>query len=120
MAEYRDLVRLHQLVGGGEHAFVLAADQEQAAGVGPFDQMANEFDAVHSRHVEVEQDQFRRPDGIGQRVQRNDAAGIGGDGRIAEILQQAADELEHERLVVEQHDSERGFVETVRHGSSSS
>jgi len=50
-------MRLHQFLGSLQHAFILAADQNQAAAVVSLDQVTHEFDSVHSRHIEVQQDQ---------------------------------------------------------------
>lgn len=56
-----DPVCLHQLAGRLQHAFVLAADQDQATFVALFNEVADELDAVHFGHVEIEQDQLRWP-----------------------------------------------------------
>jgi hypothetical protein len=80
----------HQFAGGLPHAFVLAADEDQAAGIASFNQGADEFDAVHLGHVEIEQDQVRRAVG-GEGGQRRASAGMRGWRGVAEVLQHAAE-----------------------------
>ena len=59
-SQYRDLMGLDQPFGHLQHTFVLTADQDETARVLVFDQLAGEFDSVHLRHIQVEQDQVRR------------------------------------------------------------
>ena len=48
---------LHQFLCRSEHSLILATDENQAAGKLSFDQMTNEFDTIHTGHVEIQQNQ---------------------------------------------------------------
>src|SRR3990172_8173439 len=102
---------MHQFLGGLKHAFVFAAHQDETAVVAALDQLAHEFDAIHLRHIQIEQDRVRRTARTHNAIQSNVPAVTGSHLGKSEISQHPGKQLEHERLVINHQDSECGFFD---------
>ena len=73
--EHVQLQNPRQFAGGVENARIFPADQHQPATIAQRGQMANDFNAIHARHLEIAEQQRDRGQMIGNGGQCG--AGIG-------------------------------------------
>ena len=99
----------HQSFDHLQHAFVFAADQHQAAAIMLFDQSAHELDAIHVRHVQIEQDQVGCIHRDCHRGEGGKAVGARRYGRVTQTGKHVREQSEYERLVVKQQDARTGM-----------
>src|SRR5579859_7833124 len=108
-------MRPDQFLDALQDTAVLAADQDHAAAVLALHEPANELNAVHPGHVDIQKDQVNYFASLADLRQSLLAAVAGGDPRVAELRQHLGEELEHERVIIQQ-DNPRGPRILCLHG----
>ena len=91
VTERGQLLRLDQFLNTRETATVLAADQHHAAAIAGVRKTANELNAVHTRHVDVQEDEVNRRLGGDDMLQRLFTALAREQLAVTELRQHAED-----------------------------